>query len=94
MYLLLSFLQTYVNESSSPAIMMNMFEFGVRISLLSTDALHSCLGKIVRCTVLRGNGATWIEKPLTASVSGFSFLCSHSGLNQGPPDYESGALTN
>lgn len=21
-------------------------------------------------------------------------LCSHSGLNQGPPDYESGALTS
>ena len=31
---------------------------------------------------------------MTKAVIADCFLCSHSGLNQGPPDYESGALTN
>ncbi len=47
-------------------------------------------GKLILCT----NNVHTKNKRESQSFVTLSFMWSHLGLNQGPPDYESGALTS
>ena len=63
----------------------------VLLSLRFNEVNHSEFPKFPKPSVNRAEN----KKPLTVlSVSGWFFWWSHLGLNQGPTDYESVALTN